>query len=165
MMGGIAQFAQSGETLPLKVNLLMPANPEQAITTHPAVAAAVGRLVKGTGAIPVIVDSPGGGHQHTEKELDRLYSACGMYQAAKSAGIEASLDTRYESVSFPEGALIKRFEVITPVREADGVVNLCKMKTHMFMHMTGAVKNNFGVIPGMSKPGLPPMNIPVGSSF
>jgi ferredoxin len=49
--------------------------------------------------------------------------------------------------------LIKRFEVITPVLEADGVFNLCKLKTHVFMHMTGAVKNLFGVIPGLTKPG------------
>lgn len=153
MMGGIERFVRPGEKIALKVNLLRPAKPEQAITTHPAIAAAVGKLVKQTGAVPVIVDSPGGGHQHTKKELDKLYRTCGMYQAAGKAGIEASLDTRYEVVSFPEGKLIKRIEVITPVREADGVINLCKMKTHMFMFMTGAVKNNFGIIPGISKPG------------
>ncbi len=153
MLGGIEQFAAAGEKLALKVNLLTPAKPEQAITTHPAVVAAVGKRVKATGATPVIVDSPGGGHKHTEKELDNLYRTCGMYQAAEDAGIEASLDTRHTTESFPEGKLIKRFEVIAPVREADGVINLCKMKTHVFMHMTGAVKNNFGVIPGMAKPG------------
>jgi len=49
--------------------------------------------------------------------------------------------------------LIKRFEIITPVLEADGLINLCKLKTHGFMSMTGAVKNLFGVIPGRTKPG------------
>jgi uncharacterized protein (DUF362 family)/NAD-dependent dihydropyrimidine dehydrogenase PreA subunit len=153
MLGGIEQFAAPGEQIALKVNLLMPAKPEQAITTHPAIATAVGKLAKQAGAIPVIVDSPGGGHKHTRKELDTLYRTCGMYQAAEAAGIEASLDTTHEVVSFPEGKLIKRIEVISPVHEADGVINLCKLKTHVFMHMTGAVKNTFGVIPGLSKPG------------
>jgi ferredoxin len=39
------------------------------------------------------------------------------------------------------------------VVEADGVFNLCKLKTHLYMGMTGGVKNNFGVIPGLAKPG------------
>jgi len=76
-----------------------------------------------------------------------------MYKAAEEAGIEINFDTTHEVVSFPNGKLIKRFEVITPVVKADGVFNLCKLKTHVFMHMTGAVKNNFGVIPGLIKPG------------
>jgi ferredoxin len=33
------------------------------------------------------------------------------------------------------------------------VINLCKMKTHSFMYATGAVKNSFGVIHGLHKPG------------
>ena len=49
--------------------------------------------------------------------------------------------------------MIKRFEIITPIRTADVVFNLCKLKTHMFTYMTGAVKNCFGVIPGLLKPG------------
>jgi ferredoxin len=43
--------------------------------------------------------------------------------------------------------------VLTPILEADGVLNLCKLKTHGFLGMTGAVKNSFGIIPGLTKPG------------
>ena len=32
--------------------------------------------------------------------------------------------------------------------------DLCKMKTHTFMSMTGAVKNHFGLIPGVTKVGF-----------
>jgi hypothetical protein len=51
------------------------------------------------------------------------------------------------------GKLIRHFEVITPVLDAAAVFNLCKLKTHSFMVFTGAVKNNFGAIPGLHKPG------------
>ena len=153
MMGGMAQFAASGDKIVLKTNLLLAAKPERAATTHPEVVAAVGRLAKQAGATAVITDSPGSGYEYNERTLTRVYRTCGMYQAAEKAGIEVNLDTTHKVVSFPEGALIKRFEVITPVAEADGVFNLCKLKTHLFTGMTGAVKNNFGVIAGRAKPG------------
>jgi uncharacterized protein (DUF362 family)/Pyruvate/2-oxoacid:ferredoxin oxidoreductase delta subunit len=153
MMGGMGSFAAPRERIVLKPNLLQPVKPEKAVTTHPAVVAAVGRLVKNEGAIPIIADSPGSGYPYTEKTLDKFYRTCGMYQAAEEAGIAVNRDTTYATVPYPEGRLIKRFEVITPVLEADGVCNLCKLKTHLFMHMTGAVKNLFGVIPGLTKPG------------
>ena len=153
MMGGMGQFVAPGEKIVLKVNLLQPAEPAKAVTTHPAVVAAVGRMAKKEGAIPVIADSPGSGYRYQEKSLDKLYRTCGMYQAAEEAGIEVNLDATYQAVSFPEGKLVKRFEIINAVLEADGVFNLCKLKTHTFMSMTGAIKNNFGVIPGLAKPG------------
>jgi len=153
MMGGMGQFAAPGEKIVLKVNLLQPTAPEKAITTHPAVVAAVGRMAKKEGARPVIADSPGGGYRYAEKSLVGFYQKSGMLKAAEEAGIEVNLDATYRAVFFPGGELVKRFKVITPVLEADGVFNLCKLKTHTFMSMTGAVKNNFGVIPGLAKPG------------
>ncbi|MDP4282541.1 MAG: DUF362 domain-containing protein [Bacteroidota bacterium] len=70
-----------------------------------------------------------------------------------TAGIELNYDTSFETVSFPEGKLVKRFEIITPILRCDSYFNLCKLKTHSLMIMTGGVKNIFGVIPGRSKPG------------
>jgi len=153
MMDGMDSFAHAGERIVLKVNLLQPAKVEKAVTTHPAVVSAVARLVKDAGAIPIIADSPGSGYQYTEKTLNKFYRTCEMYRVAEEDGIDLNVDTGYEIVSYPEGNLIKRFEVITPVLEADALFNLCKLKTHAFMHLTGAVKNIFGVIPGLTKPG------------
>jgi ferredoxin len=76
-----------------------------------------------------------------------------MQQVAEEAGIECNFDTEHQVISYPEGELIKRFEIINPVLEADGMINLAKLKTHGFTLMTGAVKNIFGVIPGLAKPG------------
>jgi len=153
MMGGIEQFAAQGERIALKVNLLRAAKPDEAVSTHPAVTSAIARMAKACGALPVIMDSPGAGYRYNEKILDKTYRTCGMHEIAEAAGIELNRDTSHEIVSFPEGELIKRFEVITPVVNSDGVFNLCKLKTHSFMHMTGAVKNLFGVVPGLAKPG------------
>jgi uncharacterized protein (DUF362 family)/NAD-dependent dihydropyrimidine dehydrogenase PreA subunit len=152
-MGGMSRFASPGETIVLKPNLLQAAPPEKAITTHPALVAAMAKMVKEAGATAVVADSPGSGYRYNEKTLDRVYRTCGMDAAAEKTGAVLNYDTTYQAVSFPGGRLVKRFEVITPVLEADAVFNLCKLKTHALTGITGAVKNLFGVIPGLTKPG------------
>ena len=151
-MGGMDRFVRPGERIVLKANLLRAAPPESAICTHPAVVEAVARLVKEAGGTPVICDSPGGA-LHKEAVLRSLYEKTGMAAAAAAAGAELSMDSSTRTVSLPEGKVLRQAEIITPVAEADGVIDLCKMKTHVLMSMTGAVKNLFGVIPGLSKVG------------
>lgn len=153
LMGGIERFVSPGERLVLKPNLLLEATPEMAVTTHPSVVSILGRLIKSAGAQGIIADSPGSGSRYTRKVLENIYSAGGLAEAARKSDLELNTNTSFETVSFPEGQLIKRFEIITPVLKADGLLNLPKLKTHCFTHLTGAVKNNFGVIPGREKPG------------
>lgn len=153
LMGGMGKFARNGERIILKANLLREARPEQAVCTHPSVIAAAGSLAIKEGAVPVIADSPGGGYRYTARTLDKIYRTSGMLGAAKKAGIEVNRDTTSRPVSYADGVLTKHFDIITPVFEADAVFNMCKMKTHLFTVMTGAVKNIFGVIPGLSKTG------------
>lgn len=154
MMGGMERFAAPDENIALKANLLVAADPEKAITTHPTLAAAIGRLTKDQGANAFIIDSPSGAYQYSERTLKRVYRACGMSNAAQEAGITLNFDTTYQPVSFPEGKLVQHFDILTPLVKADKVFNLCKLKTHTLMTMTGAVKNIFGAIPGRAKPGF-----------
>jgi len=153
LMGGMGRFAKQGEKIVLKVNLLREARPETAVCTHPAVAAAVGTLVKQEGAEAVIADSPGGGYRYSEKTLNKIYRTSGMLQAAQKAGLALNRDTTSRPASYADGILTKHFDIITPVYESGAVFNLCKMKTHLFTMMSGAIKNIFGVVPGLSKPG------------
>jgi len=153
LMGGAKRFVKAGEKIVLKANLLREARPDQAVCTHPAVVAAAGKLAREAGAVPMIADSPGGGYRYNAKTLEKIYRTSGMLQAANQAGIEINRDTSSRPVSYAAGVLTKHFDIITPVFEADAVFNLCKMKTHLFTVMTGAVKNLFGVIPGLIKTG------------
>lgn len=152
-MGGMSRFVKPGERILLKANLLRPAPPESAVCTHPAVAAAVACMVAEAGATAVITDSPGGALQK-ESTLRHLYEKTGMTEAAARSGAELSYDVSTRLVSLPQGKAIHQAEIIAPAAEADGVFDLCKMKTHVLMGMTGAVKNNFGIIPGLSKVGF-----------
>ena len=151
-MGGMGRFVRPGERIVLKANLLRAAPPESAICTHPAVVEAVARLVKEAGGTPVICDSAAGG-QNKQSVPRSLSEKTGRAAAPGAAGAELSMDSSTRTVSLPEGKVLRQAEIITPVAEADGVIDLCKMKTHVLMSMTGAVKNLFGVIPGLSKVG------------
>lgn len=153
MMGGIEQFVQPNQRIVLKPNLLRAAEPDRAVTTHPSLVTAMGKLVARIAGTVLLAESPGAGYPYERRTLEKTYQVCGMQEAAKNAGIELSFDTSFESIPFPDGKLVKRFEIIAPIRQCDAYINLCKLKTHGLMFMTGGVKNIFGVIPGRSKPG------------
>jgi uncharacterized protein (DUF362 family) len=50
-------------------------------------------------------------------------------------------------VPCPEGKIIKMVKTIKPVLGADLVISIPKLKTHMMIVYSGAVKNMFGIIP------------------
>lgn len=54
-------------------------------------------------------------------------------------------------VHFSEGHQNKKFMNANAVLDSDCVISLPKMKTHGFQRVTGAVKNQFGCVPGALK--------------
>ncbi len=152
-LGGMPAFVRPGERIGLKPNLLLGSDPAQAIVTHPAVLAAVALEVKEAGASPVVVESPGSGIIPSPKTLARLHAKTGYQEMADRYGFAISLETGWEWVSNPEGRVIKRVEMVKSALELDGLINVAKFKTHAFMIFTGATKNVFGLIPGLTKVG------------
>lgn len=150
-LGGMERFVRPGQTVLLKPNLLRKANPEEAITTHPALVRATALLVKKAGGKPIIGDSPGAALAHTRNTLLKLYRACGLERVAIETGSDLALEAGCQTVSLPRGKTVKRIEIIDCALQADVIINLPKLKTHSFTLLTGAVKNLFGVVPGLIK--------------
>ncbi len=134
----------------LKPNLLRGAVPEKAITTNPALISAVVRYLQGKGITDIVVaDSCGGGY--TPAIMKGVYSACRV----DGQGYTLNTDCSYQRVH-KEG--FRAFNIITPIVKADVIINLPKLKTHGMTVISGAVKNLFGVIPGLQKPELHCLN-------
>jgi uncharacterized protein (DUF362 family)/Pyruvate/2-oxoacid:ferredoxin oxidoreductase delta subunit len=150
-LGGINRFVQAGQRVLVKPNLLTALPPERAVTTHPAVVEAVVRLVLQAGGHPLIADSPTAAHPYTPAGLQRLYRVTGMADVAARTGAELNLDTEVVDLPTPPECRIHRFEVMRPLAEADVVISLPKLKTHVLTTFTGATKNCFGLIPGVRK--------------
>jgi len=148
-LGGIHNYVKEGDRVLIKANLLMGKRPEEAVTTHPSLVKALCREIITAGGYPVIADSPGG--PFNKAVLRRVYRLTGMEQVARETGALLNFDTGFEETSHPEGEIIKRIKVIRCVLDADVVISFSKLKTHGMMLFTGAVKNLFGVIPGLIK--------------
>lgn len=144
-IGGISRFVGPGERIVLKPNVLVGTNPDKCVSTHPSVFTAVGRLLQHGGAAVFYGDSPSFGN--TEGHLRRA----GLRQAANELGIRPVDFDRGRNVSHEEALLIKSFVVANGVLESDGLVSLPKLKTHPLTRLTGAIKNQFGCIPGLLK--------------
>ncbi len=146
--GGAAALA-GGKRVLIKANLLMSSTPDKAVTTHPEVIAALAREFISAGSVVEIADSCGG--VYNTKVLEKLYAVCGMNRAAKASGASLNYDTSSFEREFKDGVRIKQAHIIAPVAKAEFIISAAKMKTHGFTYYTGAVKNMFGVIPGLNK--------------
>ena len=145
LLGGPEKFARKNEKILLKVNLLAGDAPEKCTATHPAVFTAVAKVMMATGAIVSCGDSPSFG------STAAVAKKTGIARAAEQLGVEIKDFSIGKEVAFPEGKQNKKFTIATPVLESDGIISLPKLKTHGFVKFTGAVKNQFGCIPGMLK--------------
>lgn len=151
-LGGIGAFVEPGQRVLLKPNLLLPAAPERAITTHPAVVEATIKLVREVGGEPFIIDSPGG-PLHNRPGMRRLYRDTGLQAVAERTGVELRYDATAVQVPTPDGALLKRLDLLKVWQEADVTIALPKLKTHGLTTITGAMKILFGLVPGLTKSG------------
>ena len=145
LLGGITGFVKPGEKIVMKPNVLMGADPVKNVTTHPTVFKAVGKLLKEAGAIVSYGDSSSIGS--CESNMRRS----GLKQAGDELGFTIADFDHGREVIHKSALLNKKFVFANGVLEADGVVSLPKLKTHGLVRYTGAVKNQFGCIPGMLK--------------
>jgi len=145
LIGGVSCYVKPGEKIVLKPNVLWGSEPEKCVTTHPAVFKAVGRLLQEAGAQLTYGDSPGFGK--TALHMQRT----GLKKAADELGIASADFDSGEVTVHKSGLLNKRFVIAHGILAADGVVSLPKLKTHGLTRLTGAIKNQFGCIPGTFK--------------
>ena len=134
----------------LKPNLLAARKPEQAVTTHPLLIQAVVDWLRERGIQDItLADSPGG--PYMEGRLRSVYAASGMDTLT---GVKLNDSLEAAPVEQPRGKVCRRFDVIGPVRQADFIINLPKVKTHGMTVVSLGVKNLFGVVPGLEKPAI-----------
>lgn len=140
---------REGTKVLVKVNLLKKNRPEDAVTTHPAVIEAIVRYLQKAGCTVVLGDSPAG--PFTKKSLENIYRATGMEEVAEKTGCALNLDTSVVEVVNDRAKMLKNMQIIKVVEDVDFVISAAKLKTHGMMTYSGAVKNLFGVIPGLIK--------------
>ena len=150
---GLTRLVKPGCTVVIKPNLVMRRPPEEATTTHPEVVAAVIRAVKRRGAGRVIIAESSGG-LYNKPVMTAIYQTCGMTDVCSREGAELNLDFSNVEIKHSHAKLCHQFNIITPVIQADVLINVAKLKSHSMTGLSGAVKNLFGCVPGLNKPEL-----------
>ncbi|GAB4279036.1 MAG: DUF362 domain-containing protein [Candidatus Rifleibacteriota bacterium] len=148
-LGGLNTFVKPGQKVLIKPNMLSCKTPEHAATTHPEVVKAVATIMVKAGAKVFIGDSPPMVFGKTEE----FWQKTGYKKAAEDSGANLlCFETAAKSdVSLFTNGETKVVHVIKDFFTADLVVNLPKLKTHNLTRITGAIKNLFGLVPGLQK--------------
>ncbi len=140
----LEKILKDKKTILLKPNLLGAFSPERAVTTNPMVVDVVITYLKKIGKDIILGDSPGG-----STSVKLVWEKTGMKEIAEKHDIPL--------VNFITGGIIQqkaaniKFPITKYIWGVDAVINLCKYKTHSLMSYTGAVKNLYGLIPGLKK--------------
>jgi uncharacterized protein (DUF362 family) len=142
-LGGMTAFVKPGDRVLLKPNLLTGARPGKECVTRPELVYCVAQMVQEAGGQPFLGDGPAFG------------SAQGVAKANGYLPVLAGLNLpivdfhgkRYQTVSDEFNHLLLCKEAM----DADVVINLPKVKSHVQLTMTLGVKNLFGCVPGKMK--------------
>jgi len=142
-LGGMSAFVKKGDRVLLKPNLLTAGRLGKECITRPELVYCVAQLVQEAGGKPFFGDSPAFG------------SAMGVAKANGYLPMMEELNLpivefhgqRYETAS----VAFNHLRLCKEAMEADVVINLPKLKSHMQLTLTMGVKNLFGCVPGKMK--------------
>ncbi|MGB3300021.1 MAG: DUF362 domain-containing protein [Phormidesmis sp.] len=142
-LGGMTHFVKKGDRVLLKPNLLTGSRPTKECTTRPEVVYCVAKMVQAAGGDPFLGDSPAFGSARGVAEANGLLE----WTNKANLPIVEMHGKRYplNSKDFDNFLLSKE------AMEADVVINLPKVKSHVQLTMTLGVKNLFGCVPGKMK--------------
>lgn len=142
---GLQRDFRPDEKILIKPNMLSGIGADHAVTAHPAVFNALACCLRDLKVDLSFGDSP------ALDAPEKAAAACGIYDEARAMGIPLSDFVTAVDTPMPAGKVLRQIPLARGVAEADGLVSLGKLKTHALTGMTGAVKNQFGVIPGQRK--------------
>lgn len=150
-LGGLKAFVSKGDKILLKPNLLTDSKPEKAVTTHPALVRAVCEQLVELGCEVWVGDSSGGYGGVTGRALKNS----GVKKVCDDLNVRLiNFDDCEKQKIASESRLLRNLKVAKPVLEADAIISLPKLKTHLLTTYTGGVKNSLGCLVGGDKPAL-----------
>lgn len=148
LLGGSAflkRLIPENSSVLLKPNFLSVVEKGSPVITHYAVFEAVVRIIKEYSSDISFGDSPGS--EDTRKAAEKS----GLMEVAERYGVKFVDFNDVVHVELQNPLMYKYWDIARAPYEADVVITLPKLKTHMMMYYTGAVKNQFGCIAGPKK--------------
>jgi len=147
----LSQIAGPGRKVLLKPNLLSCHDPvERAINTHPEFVRAVAEFFAERGCEILIGDSCG---SLAPGSTATAIAATGLDKVAAEVGAQIVNFDKAPciEVDVPNPRVLKRVRIPSVIHGVDAFITLPKLKTHALTLLTGAVKNQLGLVPGRGK--------------
>ena len=136
-----------GKNVIVKVNALRACNPDrEAIVTHPALLKAVIERLETLEPKRIIVGDSVGTESYGNSQ--HIFDVTGLAEAAGPYYRNLSLNLQMVELERP---FKRKVAVLKDILDSDVYISLPKMKTHGLTMLSGAVKNNFGLLAGAQK--------------
>ena len=133
----------------IKVCLPVPASPDLAETTNPAVVGALVNVLTSLGCKCVVADSPY--KKYTNINLDTVYLNTGMLEVANLTKCELNTNLKTCDIEHPNGVMTKNLTLLDVINDVDVIINVGKIKMDNQLGFLGATQNLFGLVPGNKK--------------
>jgi len=141
-LGGMSSIVKAGDRVLLKPNLLTGSRPTKECTTRPEIIYCVAKMVQAAGGKPFLGDSPAFG------------TALGVAKANGLLAIAEELNipiVEFHGQRYQTNGDFQHLRLSKEAMDADVVINLPKVKSHVQLTVTMGVKNLFGCVPGKMK--------------
>lgn len=143
--GGIQSIIKEGTRVLLKPNFIKESTPEECAVTHPIIIEVIAKKILEMGAIPIIGDSPAFG------SVLKIASRIGLDRFAKEYGIEIIELNTPRRIKTTCGTKSFSSTVSGKALDIDAIINIPKLKAHVQLLYTAAVKNMYGCVSGKRK--------------
>jgi len=155
-VGSIDNIIGEAETVLIKPNLAFQAPPESFSVVDPRVIEALVAYLKETSKAKEVWvgDNPSLGQQVGRARP--AFEASGMRQAAERGGADRVIyfdEEELVDVDVEGATLFRKARIFKPFLDADRLINLPKMKTHLAGTVTLGIKNWQGIIPNVHPSG------------
>ncbi len=128
-------------TVLIKPNLSCARPSGSGLVTNVEVIKAVVQMVADQGAKPIVGDLPILGW-----DPDRVFDATGIRAIEQAGGKMVDWRDSHVEIQLPEAGILKKVHIARPAIEADYIINVPVLKQHFFTHVSGAMKNLFGLV-------------------
>ncbi len=136
----------SGSVL-IKPNLSCAKPSGSGLVTNVEVIKTLVRMVAEQGAKPLVGDLPILGW-----DAKKVFDATGVRAIEEAGGELADWNVNHLEIELPRARVLKKVSIARPAIEVDAIVNVPVLKHHFLTHLSGGMKNLFGLI----EPGFRP---------
>ncbi|HTY91708.1 MAG TPA: DUF362 domain-containing protein [Methanocella sp.] len=134
-------------TVLIKPNLSCAKPSGSGLVTSVEVITALVKMVAEQGARPLVGDLPILGW-----DPKTVFNASGVRAIEKAGGELADWSDSHIDISLPGAKTLKRVPIARPALEVDAIINVPVLKHHFLTHLSGGMKNLFGLVQPAFRP-------------